>query len=61
MLTSDANYSLVILIWYMKRNRGWHLLFDEVKTVLRCFVLCATDIDIEVVFIEAVEYDLYIT
>ena len=58
MLASNTNDSLVVLVRYVERDRGRHLLLNEIETILRCFVLCAANIDVEIVLVEAVEYDL---
>ena len=58
MLSANANDALVVLIRYVERYGSWHLLFDQVKAVPSCVILCTTNIDVEVIFIEAVEYDL---
>ena len=58
MLATDSDDALMVLIRYMEGDRSRHLLLHQVKSVLSSVVLCSTDIDIEVVFIEAIEDDL---
>lgn len=61
VLTTDTNDALVVLIRNVERDGRGHLLLNEVKTVLRGFVLGATDYDVEVVLVEAIEDDLHTT
>ena len=58
MLATYSDDTLVILIRYMEGDRSGHLLLDEVKSVLSSVVLCSTNVNIEVVFVEAIEDNL---
>jgi hypothetical protein len=58
VLSADSDDSLVVLIRHMERDRSRHFLLNKVKTVLRGLILIATDVDVEVVLVEAIEYDL---
>ena len=58
MLATDSDDTLVVLVRDVERDRSRHLLLNEIESVLGGIVLCSTDIDIEVVFIEAIENDL---
>ena len=58
MLATDSDDALVVLIRDVERDRSRHLLLNEIKSVLGGIVLCSTDVDIEVVFVEAIENDL---
>ena len=58
MLATDSDDTLVVLIRYVEGDRSRHLLLHQVKPVLSSVVLCSTDVDIEVVFVEAIEDDL---
>lgn len=58
MLATYSNDTLVILIRYVEGDRSRHFLLNEVEAVLGGIVLCSTDVDIEIVFIEAIEDDL---
>ena len=58
MLTSDADDTFVVLIWYVEGDRSWHLLLNQVETILGSVILAANNVNVEVVLIEAVEDDL---
>lgn len=60
MLTTNADDAFVVLIGYMEGYRSRHLLLHKIKAVLGSFILRPADIDVEIVFIEAIEDDLYI-
>ena len=60
VLPSNTNDTLVVLVRDVERNRRRHLLFDKVQTVFRCLVLRSTNIDVEIVLVEAVKQDLYV-
>lgn len=60
VLTTDANNALVVLVRDVERYLSRHLLFHEIESVLGSFVLGATHIDVEVVFIEAIKDDLHV-
>lgn len=58
MLATYSDDTFVVLIWHVEGDRSRHLLLNEVESVLGSVVLCSTNVDIEVVFVEAVENDL---
>lgn len=58
VLTANANDALVVLVRDVERDRSWHFLLNEVKAILCSFVLVATDVNVEVVFVEAIKDDL---
>lgn len=58
VLTADTNDALVVLIGYMEGDRCGHLLLNKIKTIPRGFVLGATDINVEVVFVKPIKDDL---
>lgn len=58
MLTTDPNNTFVVLIRNVEGYRSRHLLLYKVEAVLRSIVLRATDVDIEIVLVEAVKDDL---
>lgn len=60
MLSANANDTLVILIGDMERDGCRHLLFNQGQALLHGFVGGSHDVDIEVVFVEAVKNDLNI-
>jgi hypothetical protein len=60
MLTSDTDDALVILIGYVKGDRCWHFLLNQIEAVLGGFVLAANNVDVEVVFVETIKDDLNI-
>lgn len=61
VLSADADDTLVVLVRDVKRDRGRHLKLNEVQSVLGGFVVLSTDIDIEIVLVEAIKDDLDIT
>ena len=61
VLSSDANDTLVVLIRDVKGDGGRHFLLHKIEPILGSFVLGAADVDVEIVFVEAVEDDLHIT
>lgn len=58
MLATYSDDTLVVLIRYVEGDRSRHLLLNEVEPVLGGVVLCSTDVNIEVVFVEAIKDDL---
>ena len=58
MLATYANYAFVVLVRNMERYGGWHFLFHKVQSILGSIVLSPTNVDVEVVLIEAVKDDL---
>ena len=58
MLATYSDDTLVVLIRYVEGNRSRHFLLNEVESVLGGVVLCSADVDVEVVFVEAIEDDL---
>lgn len=58
MLATYSDDTFVVLVWHVEGDRSRHLLLNEVQSVLGSVVLCSTNVDIEVVFVEAVENDL---
>ena len=60
VLPTDADDALVVLVRHMERDRRGHLLLDKIQAVLGRFVLVSTDIDVEIVLVEAVKDDLNI-
>lgn len=60
MLTTDADDALVVLVGNMKGNRGGHFLLHKIKTIFGGVILSSAYVDVKVVFVEAVEYDLYV-
>ena len=58
MLATYANNAFMILVRNMERYGGWHFLFYEVQAVLGSIILSPANVDVEVVFIEAVKDDL---
>ena len=58
MLATYANYAFVVLVRNMERDGGWHFLFYKVQSILGSIVLSPTNVDVEVVLIEAVKDDL---
>ena len=60
MLAADADDAFMVLIGHMEGYRSGHLLLHKIKTILGSFILRAADVDVEVVFVEAIEDDLYI-
>ena len=58
MLATYSDNTLMVLIRYVEGDRGRHLLLNEVEPVLGGVVLCSTNVDIEIVFVEAIENDL---
>jgi hypothetical protein len=61
VLTTDADDTLVILIRNMKGDGRGHLLLYQIEPILCRLILSAADIDVEIIFIETVEYYLHIT
>ena len=55
MLTADADDAFVVLVGNMEGYRSGHLLFNKVQTVLGSFILRAADVDVEIVFVEAIK------
>jgi hypothetical protein len=60
VLASNSDDALVVLIGDVEGDGSGHLLLNKIETILRSFVLAANNINVEVVFIEAVEDDLNI-
>lgn len=58
VLPTYPNDTLVVLIGYVEGDRSGHLLLNEVEPVFGGVVLRSTNVDIEVVLVEAVEDDL---
>lgn len=58
MLSADPNDTLVILVRHMERDGGRHFLFDKVEPVFGGLVLTAYNVNVEVVFVEAIKDDL---
>ncbi len=58
MLSTNTNDSLVVLIRDMERDRCWHLLLNQVQSVLRSLVLRTAYVYVEVVLVEPVKNDL---
>jgi hypothetical protein len=60
VLTTNANDTFVILVGNVERDGRWHLLLDKIKSVFGGFVLTANHVNVEIVFIESIEDDLYV-
>lgn len=60
VLTANTNDAFVVLVRNMERYGCRHFLLDQIKSVLSSFVLSPTYVDIEVVLIEPVKYNLHI-
>ena len=58
MLATDSNDTLVVLVRNMKRDGSRHFLLHKIKAVFGGVVLSPTYVDVKVVLIEAIEYDL---
>jgi hypothetical protein len=58
VLATDANDALMVLVRDVEGDRGWHLLLDQVQAILGRLVGRAADVNVEVVFVEAIEDDL---
>ena len=58
VLATYSDDTFVVLIGYVEGDRSRHLLLNEVEPVFGGVVLCSTDVDIEIVFVEAIEDDL---
>jgi hypothetical protein len=61
VLPSNANDSLMVLVGYVKGNGCRHLLLDERKSRFHRIIFSGTDIDVKVILVEAVEYNLNAT
>lgn len=60
VLATNTDNALVILIRHVERNRCRHLLFNKSETLLHRVVCRCHDINVEVVLVETIEYDLNI-
>ena len=60
VLASDADDTLMVLVWNVEGNSSWHLSLNKLQSVFSCVVRRATNIDVEVVVIETIEDDLNI-
>lgn len=60
VLAANANDALVVLVRHMERDGRGHLLLNQGKTLLHGFVGGSHDVDVEVVFVEAIKNDLHI-
>lgn len=58
VLATYSNDTLVVLVRYVEGDRSRHLLLNEVETVFGGVVLCSTDVDVEIILVEAIEDDL---
>ena len=58
VLATNANDAFMVLIGHMERDRGRHFLLDELQSILGRIVLCAAYVNVEIVFVEAIENDL---
>jgi hypothetical protein len=58
MLSTDTYNTLVILVRHMERDGSRHFLFDKVKPIFGGLVLAAYNVNVEVVFVEAIKDDL---
>lgn len=58
MLATNADDAFMVLVRHMKRDRGRHFLLDELQSILGRIVLCAAYVNVEIVFVEAIENDL---
>jgi hypothetical protein len=61
VLPSDANDSLMVLVRNMEGNRCRHLLLNERKSRFHRIIFSGTDIDVKVILVEAVKYNLHAT
>lgn len=60
MLASDTNDTLVVLVGNMKRDGSRHFLLHKIKAIFGSIILRPTYVDVKVVLIETIEYDLYV-
>lgn len=60
VLASDTNDTLVILVGNMKRDGRRHFLLHKIQAVFGSVVLGPTYVDVKIIFIETIEYDLHV-
>lgn len=60
VLATNANDALVVLVRHMERDRRRHLLLNQGQTLLHGFIGGSHDVNVKVVFVEAVKDDLHI-
>lgn len=60
MLAPDTNDTLVVLVRNMKGDGSRHFLLHKIKAVFGSIVLGPAYVDVKVVLIETIEYDLHV-
>lgn len=58
MLTTNADNALMVLIGDVERDGRGHLLFDEIKSIFRGFILGTADDNVKVVLVEPIKDNL---
>lgn len=58
VLSTNANYAFMVLVGHMKRDGGRHFLLYELQSILSRIVLGTAYVNVEIVFVEAIENDL---
>jgi len=61
MLSSNSDDPLVVLIWDVEGDGSRHLLLDKIKAIFGGFILIPAHVDVEIVLVEAIKDDLYVT